>query len=383
MEFLSNNTIPPPKNLYPCLATISIHPAGEKSRRLSASSFGSAGGGEEENTLTRIISGGRRKSSFGAAAAGEAEGRRKSLVPPGGGAVGGSAIADGGVPERGTWYWRVQAGVTDNALLLLPLTSPPNPVLTSPPQPLSHAMPAHSAKEHPKEAAAHGHDSHEGVVDKVKNLFRRGSANPDKSNLPASGAEGGDHVIDQTAAGEQLPSAQGHAAGATNVNANAEMGWPGVVQGGKLQAIVVPLNQVDKAKVSLGGGKKNEGSYVTVPVTSHFAAMTVGLNDLAGNGAKSGVLKLEFDKDWIGAKAEAEILHHQITSALNNDRAPVAESFQLGGATHSTANHGSHINPGAGAPPSAGGLGQPTGRVSSEYTPVESVSSGRKVAGEV
>ena len=102
MEFQVRSTVSPPKNLYPCLATITITPtpATDRSRRLSS---GSQGGGDDDgNALRRVISGGRRKSSFGTAAvSGSAEDRRRSIE-----------ASRGGAPEEttGKWYWRVQAG---------------------------------------------------------------------------------------------------------------------------------------------------------------------------------------------------------------------------------------------------------------------------------
>lgn len=110
MEFLSKYDGVPPKNLFPCLATITIGDP-RPARRMSGGSFsGKSDDGADDggNALKRVISGGgRRKSSFGAAAsAGQtAEERRASLAP------GNDHNA------KGTWYWRVQAGVTDVSCL--------------------------------------------------------------------------------------------------------------------------------------------------------------------------------------------------------------------------------------------------------------------------
>lgn len=70
----------------------------------SAISDDEGGGG-----LKRVLSGGRRKTSFGQVAdRGDLrDGARKSMDS-------GSGIgAGGGQVEKGTWYWRVQAGVND------------------------------------------------------------------------------------------------------------------------------------------------------------------------------------------------------------------------------------------------------------------------------
>lgn len=156
MEFLATLPNVSTKSVYPCLASITIAPPGEvggqsgRNRRLSASSAegtGSALGddqGEGDNIIKRVISGNRRKSSFGTnttggTASGPISGggvagagagndtigghsmadrdRRKSIAPSafagvGGVQAGSNASGPEGV-ERGTWFWRVQAGVHD------------------------------------------------------------------------------------------------------------------------------------------------------------------------------------------------------------------------------------------------------------------------------
>jgi hypothetical protein len=164
-------------------------------------------------------------------------------------------------------------------LIILPLSQPPNPLLTTPPPPLSQAMPAHSA--HPSAGTRtqntgehHTHDDDTGLTGKIKNLFKKSSTSHESHDTnesvssSATAVEGVDKILDQTGRGEQLPSAAGNAIGATNLNANAELGWPGVLNGEKLGAVVVDLRGVQRGKVELGGGMKNEGSYVTVPVSS-------------------------------------------------------------------------------------------------------------------
>lgn len=99
MEFHKSSTTSSPKNLYPCLATITITPPAPepRNRRLSTGSYGS----DDDNALRRVISGGRRKSSFGPVAGGGDE-HRKSFA--------GNAGHEEG---SGKWYWRVQAGVNE------------------------------------------------------------------------------------------------------------------------------------------------------------------------------------------------------------------------------------------------------------------------------
>ncbi|KAK8854857.1 hypothetical protein IAR55_003596 [Kwoniella newhampshirensis] len=405
MEFIPSSATAQdkPKNIYPCLATITINsPSSEprNTRRLSTGSFGSDGGGAEGNALQRVISGGRRKSSFGPIAVDSnapgggamGSGRRRSFgIGTGGGGVG----EDEGKGIEGKWYWRVQAGVTDTHLVVLPLTDPANPVLTTPPAPLSHAMPSHSthaAAGTRTEGGGSAGTSEEdtGMVAKMKNLFRRTSTTNTNTNTNTSGnpsirdtivtqednsssAFGTAHtatsgskeekVIDQTPRGEMLPSAKGNAIGATNVNSNAELGWPGMIQGEKLGGILVSLHGVEKGKVTLGGGKKGEGSWVTVPITSHFSNLVHPMLESVGfnkhdNFPKSGTIKFEFDKEWIGAKGEAELLHHYITKALESlpsqpshaERSPPQPTnFQLGGGNFPQQTFADDDNAAAGA----------------------------------
>lgn len=245
----------------------------------------------------------------------------------------------------------------------MPLTQPPNPVLTTAPQPLSHAMPAHSqsgatgnrgTSGQAHDSTTHGDEEHQGIGTKIKNLFRKPSAVPHDAHDTTTGTTGTtgstgvptgvaesvggngndsvsqttattatavDRVIDQTPQGDMLPSPQGNALGANNLNANAETGWPGVIQGQHLASIVVDLHSVDKTRVTLGGGKKNEGSTVTIHVSLDCKVYTGGrlMVEVSGIGhpgierlgvnhhgsPKSGMIKFEFDKDWIGAKGYA------------------------------------------------------------------------------
>ncbi|WVQ81942.1 hypothetical protein IAT38_004069 [Cryptococcus sp. DSM 104549] len=412
MEFLpQSHNHPTPKNLYPCLATITISQSSndtKSQRRLSAGSFGSDANKEDGNPLQRVISGGRRKSSFGDAA-GSGGGRRLSF---------GGNKEEESKAQEGRWFWRVQAGVNDTHLILLPLTQPANPLLTSPPAPLSAAIPSHAsggaARTGASTTATHGAndsaiaDEDEGIASKFKNLFRRSSTTA--KDVPAtsgSGESGGgaaaaasERIVDQDESGNMLPGAKANSAGATNVNANAEVGWPGIVQGEKLGAITVPLGSVEKGKVTLGGGKKGEGSWVIVPISSHFASLVqpiiepLGSNSKPDAFAKAGTIKFEFDKDWIGAKGEAELLHHYITTAVASAAAPTSgasgarrsgehsrappltEPFKLGGA----------VGGGSGAGRGAGANSDAAARqyASEQVAPDESAGSSRsgKIQGE-
>lgn len=79
----------------------------------------------------------------------------------------------------------------------------------------------------------------------MKNMFRRASSSvkerpsaPSASETTSGGPSiGGERVTDQTERGEMLPSVKGNVEGATNLNSNAELGWPGMINGEKLGAI--------------------------------------------------------------------------------------------------------------------------------------------------
>lgn len=105
MEFKSNldTTTPPPKNLYPCLATITLGPHDKLSRRQSGTAVS-----DDEGGLKRVISGSRRKTSFGQVAdRGDLRDASRKSIDQGAGGMGAGQV------EKGTWYWRVQAGVND------------------------------------------------------------------------------------------------------------------------------------------------------------------------------------------------------------------------------------------------------------------------------
>ncbi|OWT39075.1 hypothetical protein C362_03239 [Cryptococcus neoformans Bt1] len=393
MEFhTSSQEINKPKQLYPCLAVIDINSSDTKSRRLSAGSFGSDK--DEGNVLTRVISGGgRRKSSFGET----------------GGGGGGRRLSFGGKKDddkvEGKWYWRVQAGVNETHIVLLPLTQPPNPLLTTRPAPLSAAIPSratHEASTHPNESAiAENEGGNEpGFASRMKNMFRRASSSvkerpsaPSASETTSGGPSiGGERVTDQTERGEMLPSVKGNVEGATNLNSNAELGWPGMINGEKLGAILIPLSSIGK-KVGLGGGKKADASWVTVQVTSNTQSMEPIGTSRFDPGPKSGSIKFEFDKDWLGARGEAEVLHHYITTAAaaapapTERTAPNPSSFQLGGqhATSEPTQQAQTSDPLFSGSPFAntGRAGDPADRplVDEAIAPDVSATSSRKVAG--
>ena len=150
----------------------------------------------------------------------------------------------------------------------MPLSQPPNPLLTSPPAPLSEAMPTHSTAAH---GLGHGDgEEKESIGTKVKNLFSGNKKHTKDDHPTQDGAVKHETIVDQSGAGEQLPSAAANAMGADNVNANAETGWPGMINGEKLGAVVISLASIDHSQVKLHQHKK-ESSFVTVPVSSRHS----------------------------------------------------------------------------------------------------------------
>lgn len=111
----------------------------------------------------------------------------------------------------------------------------------------------------------------------MKNIFRRASSSlkerpsaPSASETTSGGTNiAGERLTDQTERADMLPSAGGNAEEATNLNSSAELGWPGIINNEKLAAILIPLSSIGK-KVGLGGGKKAEGSWVSVQVRHLF-----------------------------------------------------------------------------------------------------------------
>jgi len=230
--------------------------------------------------------------------------------------------------SEGTWYWRVQAGANQSHLILLPLSQPPNALLTATPGPLSAAMPAHSTIRNPEGAKAH----EESALDKLKHLFRRpsqhaASAEEKKAASNESGNETPfETIADQSVQGDQMAPAHAMNEGATNMNGNAEQRWPGVINGQKLGAIVVSLAHVDEKDVKLNGGKKGQSAWVTIPINVQTSIPHVGSNF----EPRSGTIKFEFDKDWIGAKGEAELLHYHICKAIAERPADAAPQSARG-----------------------------------------------------
>ncbi|ODN92764.1 hypothetical protein L198_05558 [Cryptococcus wingfieldii CBS 7118] len=361
MQFVTDTAnVIPPKNLYPCLATISLFtpfdPTSEGDRRSSFGSFSDkdrdAHKDESGNALTRILSGssGRRKSTAVDAVAQTSSpggrdsgvGRRRRF------SLSGKDEEEARSPPEGRWYWRVRVGVTDSQVVLLPLSDPANPLLTSAPPPLSTAVPSHaahssrtttnageSAINNSNVNALHPPENDSGIANKMKNFFRRGSTT-NKETSASTGQQSGaqaamnEPITDQTASGATLPCAAANEAGATDTNGSSELAWPGVIDGDKLAAVIIPTWALVKDRVQLKH-KKAEGTWVIVQVKDeeHHPLQAVGSNRQDESSfPKSGTIKFEFDKDWIGAKDEAELLQHHIQHAVSNALTPPKHTHQ-------------------------------------------------------
>lgn len=194
---------------------------------------------------------------------------------------------------------------------MLPISSPPNPLLRSSPPPLSAALHNGEATNNVKAGATSATNGHhdEGIGSKFMGGLRRASAafiHPKEASAASAAggasAAGTDPSTDGTAA-PQLPpiandtngassSAPVSEQAATNDTASvpAETGWPGVVEGQPLHAILVPLHYLHKEKIHMGGRDRIDNMHVSVPIGSAIAG-------------KSGLLRFEFDKDWVGGKA--------------------------------------------------------------------------------
>ncbi|TYJ56088.1 hypothetical protein B9479_003198 [Cryptococcus floricola] len=361
MQFVTDTAnVTPPKNLYPCLATISLFtPYDSTSEGGRRSSFGSfsdkdrdAHKDESGNALTRILSGssGRRKSTAVDAGAQTSSpaGRESGTGGRRRFSLSGKDEEEARGPPEGRWYWRVRVGVTDSHVVLLPLSNPANPLLTSAPPPLSTAIPSHaahssrtttnageSAINNSNVNALHPPENDSGMANKMKNFFRRGSTT-NKETPASTGQQSGaqtamnEPITDQTASGATLPSAAANEAGATNTNGSSELAWPGVIDGDKLAAVIIPTWALVKDRVQLKH-KKVEGTWVIVQVKDeeHHPLQAVGSNRQDESSfPKSGTIKFEFDKDWIGAKDEAELLQHHIQNAVSNAPAPPKHTHQ-------------------------------------------------------
>jgi hypothetical protein len=142
-------------------------------------------------------------------------------------------------------------------------------------------MPSHSTRQ----GHSGDHEQQESFGTKVKNLFtghRKNSKSDDHTEEPKH-----ETIVDQNASGEQMPSAAANAIGADNVNANAETGWPGFINGEKLGAVIVQLGSIDHTHVKLHQHKK-ESCFVTVPVSCVsllFYSQNRGLMLIKGNGS--------------------------------------------------------------------------------------------------
>lgn len=126
--------------------------------------------------------------------------------------------------------------------------------------------------------------------------LRRASAgfmSKPEHGVPPAPADGGipENAVEDTPASPTADTGDtlSHAHATEDVQADThETEWPAVVDGQPLQAIVVPLHNLAKESIHLGGSDK-KSFHVSASISSAIAG-------------KAGHLRFEFDKDWVGAK---------------------------------------------------------------------------------
>lgn len=196
----------------------------------------------------------------------------------------------------------------------MPIARPPNPVLKQ--RPGAHTTPTghgHGSKgnnkEHTFTASQLGavHSQHnQSAGEKITGFGRRLSAalispmaGGPKSGTQGHAAGGAHHDTahhdnsqqqqHNGAPHQEAGTAETVPAPSADSNIPAETGWPGVVDGSPLQGIIIPLHYLKKDQVKMGG-KDREGCHVSINIGSAIAG-------------KSGHIRFEFDKDFLGGKA--------------------------------------------------------------------------------
>ncbi|WOO77218.1 uncharacterized protein LOC62_01G000807 [Vanrija pseudolonga] len=295
MDFLTTPPTETPRNTYLSLAVITVGSLGSRRSSLAGSDNNDDTGGG----LARVISGSRRLSSIG--------GNNNRLDVPAPSGTGGART-----PEAGTWFWRVRVGVTDTHLVLLPQTTPANPVFSARPGTTTTAAAATQHTPAPLSPPKQGGD---GLGARFLNSVRRFSLSKPEPQVAAP---------DEATTDAESTAAPTTATEATVVSSRAaaspgpvESGWPAVIDGAPLVAVTVPLHAITKVGRE---GSDRAGYRVDVVVPSAI-------------GGKAGALRFEFTADWLGAKAESEVLCTSIETAIANAPAP-NHAFQLGADKH-------------------------------------------------
>lgn len=187
---------------------------------------------------------------------------------------------------------------TQQNLVILPQTKPANPMLTrSPKSKKSLSTKRHSTdlSQSQSQSTSPPKDG-KGFMSGVRRLSTavggsksptHASSQPDDSAAGMGAGHGTGHGATGAIGGQEARRDSGAGLGGGYGEEDArETGWPGVVDGEALQAIVVPLSSISKANLD---ASSKDGSVVHVGVKS------------AVNG-KSGTMAFSFGNDWIGGK---------------------------------------------------------------------------------
>jgi hypothetical protein len=178
--------------------------------------------------------------------------------------------------------------------------------------------------------------------------------------------------------------------------AQATQQFPAYVGGKPTTHVLVPIGAIKENEVKITTEKGEMA--VRVPVTSHFSTFVHPMMDTLGREAeeswgRSGKIKFQFDRNWIGAKGEAEVLQHNILQACENRRnAQQSETLNLGGGgaagTTTTGGAGGWANPATTTTAGGGGLaggggGGGTTTTTTTTQPLGAVHGGQQRVGDV
>jgi hypothetical protein len=268
--------------------------------------------------------------------------------------------------KTGKWATNVEVAVTQTHLLVL--LSPDHPLATYPPPPGAPGYVRKSSFSKPTDSSEHAGGTsggHPSIGRKIIDLFKPGGISKDEAVK--------EHVIDPTTG---QPTAHPETTSPTTTTTSptthaepipfpaptpdmVEKSFPAYVGGQRTTYVAVPLAAIKDAELKLVDDKGEIG--VRVPITSHFSTFghtsdTLG-KELDEASGRSGKIKFEFDRNWLGAKAEAEVLHHTILQAIENRRNAPPQTLSLGAGFGGSGAAQTGSGVGAGATQTGGGGG--------------------------
>jgi hypothetical protein len=319
----------------------------------------------------------------------------------------------------GKWATNVEIAVTPTHLLLI--LSPDHPLAPFPPPagapgyvaPRRRNSASRPSTSEPGTTGAADEEKTEGGIgQKIKNIFhRKSSTAPDTQGGAAGGVtkpSAGAGISESAFVEEDSPAAITRTTGAEVGTASPPTGqnqhpvlplaptpsqatpqFPAYVGGKPTTHVLVPIAAIKENEVKITTEKGEMA--VRVPVTSHFSSLVHPMMDTLGRESeeswgRSGKIKFQFDRNWIGAKGEAEVLQHNIIQACENRRATSqSTTLNLGGGATATTG-GGWAAPQAPVASAAGGGGtaisgqQRAGHGTTDVDPFDT-SSEAKVAG--